>query len=178
MKQYYPWLCSLLFLLSACSQETTETGFEVTTDNIEGNVPAMEREEDLFGEDFMGHIDNVDLSTLPPSGKEGVDIDLTQFSSSMVYAIVYQMVFYPEDFVGLTIHMEGKFFIWENPETGREYYSTIVEDALACCQQGLEFILAEGEYPALDTPIAVTGELELYEEYGYENIRLINARFS
>lgn len=175
MKKPYQYAIALgLILLSGCSSRkpipTAE--FQVTTGNVEGNVPALER-------DILDHQCNVELANIPRSDIEGVDIDLTEMSSAMVYAIVYQMLFFPEEYIGLTIRMTGDFFVWENPQTQKEHYTTIVEDALACCQQGLEFVLAEGsypeDYPAIDSRNTVVGELAVYAEEGYENIHLINA---
>ena len=43
------------------------------------------------------------------SNIEGVDIDLTALSSTVVYGQVYNMMYYPEKFVGKTIRMEGMY---------------------------------------------------------------------
>lgn len=160
----------LLALLSSCASPQEE---EFSLPLGEGNIPAIE----LHPPPVVEEEDEMLLSTTP-----GIDIDLTQLSSAMVYGVVFQMVFYPEEYVGKTIRMAGDFFVFVNPDTGQEYYSTIVEDALACCQQGLEFILSEGtypqDYPTVGSEIMVTGVLELYAEHGYENIRLIDAQLT
>lgn len=144
------------------------------TGKVQGNTPALSEEDRYF--DQHG---NVIFEEIPRSDLEGIDIDLTDMSKAMVYGIVYQMMFFPEDYVGLTLRMEGDFFVWVNPMNDREHYSTIVEDALACCQQGLEFRLAEGvypeDYPQIGTENTVVGQLALYEVDGVENIYLSNA---
>lgn len=166
---------SMVCVLTACSQEEApSTGFQVTTEKVEGSTPAL-HEEDRYFDEFG----NVIFAEIPRSDQDGIDIDLTQMSASMVYGIVYQMMFFPEDYVGLTMRMEGDFFVWINPETDQEYYSTIVKDALACCQQGLEFRLKDGiypqDYPEIGNYITVVGELGIYEVDGVENIYLANA---
>lgn len=142
--------------------------------DITGNTPALSPEERYF--DDHG---NVIFQEIPRSDQAGIDIDLTQLSTAMVYGIVYQMMFFPEDYVGLTLRMEGEFFVWINPMTDRQHYSTIVKDALACCQQGLEFRLAQAvyphDYPEIGTQNTVVGQVALYEVDGVENIFLDNA---
>lgn len=176
MKRFLPVLA--LLCLTACSgDDVSQTGG--LTVSVEGNVPAMERppEDDNLGHNFL-----VDFDALPSSDIEGVDIDLTQMSASMVYAVVERMLFYPEEYLGLTFRIHGTFFLWENPMTGQVHYSCVVEDALACCQQGLEFLVSDAtypdDYPQIQQTITVIGELQLYQGDGYENIHLINAQWS
>lgn len=178
MKKITCFSLAFLLLLTACATE--EPNYE--TDHYvaqEGRVPAMDVTEE---EEWEKAHQEVQFADIPLSQTQGVDIDLTQMSSAMVYGVVFQMVFYPEEYVGMTVRMGGKFFVWENPATGEEFYATIVEDALACCEQGLEFILAQGEYPQdypqLEEEIVVTGVLEMYQGDGFENIRLVNAELS
>lgn len=113
-----------------------------------------------------------DLSTT-----EGVDIDLTLLSSTLVYAEVYNMMYYPEDYVGKIIKMKGSFNVYTDTEKGIDYLAVLVADATACCQQGLEFTW-EGhkypeDYPKMGTEMTVTGEVELYEEDGFMYLRII-----
>lgn len=110
---------------------------------------------------------------------EGIDLDLTQLSSTMVFSEVYQMMFYPEEYVGKTIRMFGQFLVYQDQQTEELYFACVVQDALACCAQGIEFILKDGVYP-YDYPepgsfVMITGEFATYEEYGYTMIHLINA---
>jgi len=61
----------------------------------------------------------------------------------MVYAQVFNMLIMPEEYEGRLIKVGGTFvrFI-PNGET-EPVNSVIVSDALACCQQGLEFKFAD-----------------------------------
>ncbi len=105
-----------------------------------------------------------------------IDVDLTKLSSIMVYAEVFNIVMNPEEYDGKTIKMTGPCFIYENPDTGEQFYATIIQDATACCAQGLEFYLMDGiAYPEVDEIITVVGEVEAYEDFGMMFCRIINA---
>lgn len=110
-----------------------------------------------------------------------IDIDLTQLSSTFVYSEVYDMMVKPENYIGKTIRMTGAFNVYEDEETGKIYYSCIISDATACCQQGIEFELKgkhkyPDDYPKQDEEITVTGEFEIYKEEGEDYCRLKNAK--
>lgn len=98
-------------------------------------------------------------------------VDLTKLSTTMVYAEVYNMLASPKSYVGRTIRMRGPYSVSFYEPTGLNYHFVIVEDAAACCQQGLEFEwIGEHSYPE-DYPepgahIEVTGVFEGYEELG------------
>ena len=59
----------------------------------------------------------------------------------MVYSEVYNMMNAPGDYIGKTIKMTGQFVYYENPDTKAQYFTCIIGDAMACCSQGLEFVL-------------------------------------
>ena len=114
------------------------------------------------------------------SSEEAVDIDLTAMSSTMVFSEVSAMLAEPDSFLGKTVRMAGQFAIYEDPSTGNIYFACIVQDATACCSNGIEFTL-EGEpeypqgYPELGSEITVTGTFDKYEENGFYYITLRNA---
>lgn len=113
---------------------------------------------------------------------EGVDVDLTTLSSTMVYAEVYNMMYEPEGFVGKVIRMDGFCNSYYDEATGKNYYACIIQDATACCAQGVEFVLAE-DYGADDYPqdgdwITVTGIFDTYEEGDYTYCTLRDATMS
>ncbi|MBQ9157104.1 MAG: hypothetical protein IJ137_10040 [Eubacterium sp.] len=110
------------------------------------------------------------------SNTEGIDVDLTTLSSSMVYSEVYNMMFEPDKYIGKTIKMEGQLTIYQDDTTGNTYYSCIVKDAAACCAQGMEFILADKSYPEEGSNITVTGVFDTYTEDGYEYCTLKDAK--
>lgn len=114
------------------------------------------------------------------SSTEGVDVDLTTLSSTMVYSEVYNMMIMPEDYMGKTIKMNGIFSYMTDETTGNVYYACIIMDATACCSQGIEFELAgdytyPDDYPEIGGDITVTGTFDVYEEDGYKYCTLRNA---
>ena len=122
-----------------------------------------------------------DPVTTPDAQSEGVDVDLTKLSSTMVYSEVYNMMVAPDKYVGKTVRMRGQFALYEDTESGARYFACIIADATACCSQGLEFVL-EGthaypqDYPSLGTEITVTGEFRTYEENGSLYCHLTDAK--
>ncbi len=121
------------------------------------------------------------VTTTSDTQSEGVDVDLTKLSSTMVYSEVYNMMVAPDKYVGKTVRMRGQFALYEDTQSGARYFSCIIADATACCSQGLEFVL-EGthaypqDYPSLGTEITVTGEFRTYEENGSLYCHLTDAK--
>ncbi len=131
-----------------------------------------------------------DASTKPEGGSEErdciseksgndsviIDYDLTNMSSDMVYAIVYQMMVDPDAYIGKTFRMEGMYYAVYYEPAGKYYHYCIIQDALACCAQGMEFVWGDGshvypdEYPKENTKIVVQGTFETYREDGDDNL--------
>ncbi len=107
---------------------------------------------------------------------EEVDIDLTTMGPDMVYATVYQLMVDPDTYAGKKIRMKGFYYAAYYEPTDTYYHYGVIQDALACCQQGLEFVWGDGshvypdEYPAEETEIYVTGTFETYQEEGDLNL--------
>jgi len=109
------------------------------------------------------------------------EIDLTLLSGTMVYSQVSQMVYQPEEYVGKTVKMQGPFAVYEGEE--RNYYACIIQDATACCANGIEFLWAgdhayPDDYPELGTEITVIGTFDIYEEDGFLYTQLADAQVS
>lgn len=100
------------------------------------------------------------------NGEEGIDIDLTVLSSTMVYSMVYCMVTSPDSYIGMTVKMCGQAASYHNEQTDEYYHACIIMDATACCSQGIEYEL-EGDYPEDNEIIYVTGTFDTYTEDGY-----------
>ncbi|MBP5607478.1 MAG: hypothetical protein J6X66_04315 [Lachnospiraceae bacterium] len=99
------------------------------------------------------------------STTEGIDIDLTSLSSTLVYSEVYNMMYMPEEYIGKTIKMQGYFSFYRDEVSGAEYYSCIIKDATACCAQGIEFIPGNPEaIPADGEDVTVVGVFDTYME--------------
>lgn len=112
--------------------------------------------------------------TATPS-PDGVDLDLTQLSATMVFAEVAAMVRTPEDYLGKTVRMEGPLAVYEaNPALGIDYfYTVVIQDATACCQQGMEFIWPEGTLPEAGTGLVVTGTFAEYDCGGLPSYHIV-----
>ncbi|MDR1668341.1 MAG: hypothetical protein LBR76_00095 [Oscillospiraceae bacterium] len=98
------------------------------------------------------------------------DVDLTVMNATMVYGEVYNMMTNPEDYMGKTVKARGPYYASFYEETGQVYHFVLIEDAAACCQQGLEFIWDGHAYPDSfppdNTNVEVTGVFGQYEELG------------
>lgn len=109
--------------------------------------------------------------TVSAAGTDGIDIDFTQLSANLVYAEVYNIMQAPEDYIGKTLKIDGLYYASYYDVTDQFYHFILIEDALACCQQGLEFKWSGGhEYPA-DYPdelaeIQLVGTFDDYVEDG------------
>ncbi len=112
--------------------------------------------------------------------EEGIDIDLTVMSGTMVYSEVYNMMNEPEKYIGKSVKMQGAFAVYEDEFNGENVYACIVKDAAACCATGIEFI-REGEhtypddYPKNGNEIVVRGVFDVYEDGDYKYCTLKNA---
>ena len=101
-----------------------------------------------------------------------VDYDLTTMNSDMVYATVYQFMVEPDSYVGKSVRMKGLYYVGYYEPTAQYYHYCLIQDALSCCAQGLEFVWDDGshvypdEYPTEETEIVVQGVFDLYQEEG------------
>lgn len=97
-------------------------------------------------------------------------VDLTQLSSTMVYAEVYHMMMEPELYLGKTIIMRGTYASNYYDLLDQHYHFVVITDALACCAQGIEFVWGDrkpGEYPQENAEIEVSGVFKSYQEEEY-----------
>lgn len=122
----------------------------------------------------------------PQAGAGDVDVDLTTLSSTMVFAEVSSLVYDPIPYLGQRVRMEGIFSVDHaytmegEVDLSQNYFYCIIEDALACCAQGLEFSLAGDyaypeDYPAEGDTIRVVGTVEFFEVNGFRHLRLGDA---
>jgi uncharacterized membrane protein YcgQ (UPF0703/DUF1980 family) len=99
----------------------------------------------------------------------------------MVYSEVWNMLVYPENYIGKTVKMDGALAIYHDEDTDKNYFACVISDATACCSQGIEFALTEDytypdDYPEEGGKICVTGVFDTYEEDGYIYCTLRDAR--
>lgn len=153
---------------------------EITEDETTEDDNSLENSDDAES-DTIGHWTEEDYEE--QTGIEiddTVDVDLTVLSATMVYAEVYNMLCYPDDYEGKLIKMTGTFLTYEDPETGILYYAVFVQDAAACCVQGFEFELLDEDSacPEYGAEVTVIGEFVTYYEYGIRYAQLSEAYFA
>lgn len=107
------------------------------------------------------------------AGEDGIDVDLSKLSGTMAYAEVYNMMVYPEEYIGKTIRIRGPYYASYLEDTDTYYHYVIITDATACCESGIEVIwdnnehVYPDEYPDNLTEVEATGIFNTYEEGGY-----------
>lgn len=116
---------------------------------------------------------------------ESTFVDLTALSSTMVYAEVFAMMSSPEDYVGKTVKMQGIFskgqlYAAGSLNEGGTVFACVIQDATACCAQGIPFELAGDhtypqDYPELGDTITVVGTFEIHQQEGMQFCRLRDA---
>lgn len=159
----------------AATEATTEesTTVEATTDTATTDTAATEAETT---EDVTAESQNI-------NGMDGVDIDLTEMSSDMVYATIYQMLVEPDSYIGKTVRIKGNYYASWYDKTAKYYHYAIIQDAMACCAQGMEFELSDesltypDDYPEENAEITIVGTFETYveEDENYMYCKLTNA---
>ena len=177
MKKLFCTLIVVLTLLSLAACGSEKDKGTATTDKQTSNSSVSQNQTTEKSSE------SAPTTSKPAQSADGIDVDLTKLSSTMVYSEVYNMRVSPDNYTGKTVKMNGAFAYYEDPETKKQYFACIIADATACCSQGLEFILTgehtyPNDYPELNSEITVTGTFETYEENGYNYCRLVNAEFS
>lgn len=112
-----------------------------------------------------------------------IDLDLSDYSSTMLFAEMYNMTLMPEDYDGKVIKIKGQFSSYQKPKTKEVCYIVFCMDTTACCGQAMDFILQDpSQHPENelepDAEITVIGRFEIYEEnadYGIASFRLADA---
>ena len=171
-------------LITGCKHKNTKIKGVSSSSSVEELI-VRQIEEEVYGtvQEESPTVERPEETAIPndaaddmAEGKTTVDYDLTAMSSDMVYATVYQMMILPEDYEGKTFRMEGSFYATYYEPTQSYYYYCIIQDATACCVQGLEFVWGDGshkypdEYPEEYTDVVVEGTFETYREEGDENL--------
>ena len=114
---------------------------------------------------------NSEKQNAPVAAAKSVDVDLTALSSTMVYAEVVNILSNPGDYMGKIIRMNGLYYASYYDVTDLFYHYVIIQDATACCAQGLEFMLSGDktypeDYPDDEANIEVVGVFGSYDELG------------
>lgn len=126
----------------------------------------------------LNKIVNDDSSTMKQSIDENgrkVDVDLSKLSATMVYAEVFNMLIAPDEYNGKIIRVKGIFNSFIPNGKIERAFTVVVSDALACCQQGIEFKFSEAkrcpeDFPPLNSEIEIIGKFvmtQTLEGYDY-----------
>lgn len=170
-------LCLLLaaltvFGLGACGKKSADPRAETTFPTTASEEPKP--------------LQTLPLETAPSKDTgESTFVDLTALSSTMVYAEVFAMMSSPEDYVGKTVKMQGIFskgqlYAAGSLNDGGTVFACVIQDATACCAQGIPFELAGDhtypqDYPELGDTITVVGTFEIHQQEGMQFCRLRDA---
>lgn len=156
-------ILGLSFLISGCSKAVTSIDDSKPSDYIP-TTAETKSSEPKTSEIITTAAENQNEA----SSETEYDVDLTKLSSTMIYGEVYNMMVDPEAYVGKTIKMQGKYVTGFYDATGQYYHYVVIEDATACCQQGLEFLWSDHTYPedfpTENSEIIVTGVYKSYTE--------------
>ena len=87
----------------------------------------------------------------------------------------------PENYVGKTVKMKGAFDCYHDEAADQYYFACIIQDATACCAQGIEFILTDDyrypdDYPEIGNEICVIGTFDTYTEGDFTYATLRDAK--
>ena len=154
MKKLFCTLIVVLTLLSLAACGSEKDKGTATTDKQTSNSSVSQNQTTEKSSE------SAPTTSKPAQSADGIDVDLTKLSSTMVYSEVYNMMVSPDNYTGKTVKMNGAFAYYEDPETKKQYFACIIADATACCSQGLEFILTgehtyPNDYPELNSEITV-----------------------
>lgn len=152
-------------------QEGMAEADKASSDEVENDLQETDARQSGLNDNAPESEVDADTNTVL-SSTEGIDVDLTSLSSTMVYSEVYNMMYDPDSYLGKTIKMDGLFTAYHDESTGNNYFACIIQDATACCAQGVEFVLTDdysypNDYPSEGDEITVTGVFDTYNEGDY-----------
>ncbi|MBQ1474378.1 MAG: hypothetical protein IIZ32_03665 [Ruminococcus sp.] len=172
MKKLIPLLLTALFVLSlaACSKSNTS----------QPAVPVSSAVSETNAEIPATSPAATDPAAANQSAKsaDGIDVDLTAMSSTMVYSEVLNMQQTPDEYIGKIVKMKGPFNVSEIGDN--RYFACIIADATACCSTGIEFVWAGDhsypeDYPEKNQEITVVGTFNTYMEGSSKYMQLKDA---
>ena len=183
---FFSLLISACIILSGCGgqpEESVEEPVILEESKDISETATVEISDDIAAAEPVPYDELIPTPEEPEEEPVILDdtvVDLTTMSSTMVYGQVYNMMYYPEKFIGKTVKMKGLYSDYFDQALGKHYYACIIMDATACCAQGVEFILTDDykypdDYPEDGDEITVEGTFDVYEEDGGSYCTLRNA---
>ena len=191
MKQLFCLLLAACMMASLCACGK-DSGKDARNDASSSNEESSASAESIPTPKEQETLDEQQTPEEPEqtqTSADGVEVDLTVLSSTVVYSEVYNMLYNdPAHYLGKTVKARGGFSIYQLVTDGvlqpdPVAYACIIADATACCAEGMEFV-PEGDltypedYPELGAEITVIGEFQSYEENGMTWYHLVNARLA
>ncbi len=164
----------------AAEESSDVASVEISEEIVPAAAEAAEEVSAEAAEQTITAAEESSVTEENASAIEGDYVDLTALSSTMIYSEVYNMMYYPENYVGKVIRMEGAYSDYYDEAKGKHFYGCIIMDATACCAQGVEFeptadYTYPDDFPKEGDMILVEGTFDLYEEDGYTYCTLRNA---
>ena len=154
--------------VSQSNADASDDGKEDGTESL--SAADGETSQNPDSAEAVGDSEQTELGTT-----EGIDVDLTTLSSTMVYSEVSNMMVNPDQYMGKTVKMSGTMSVYHDTDNGQDYYACVIADATACCSQGIEFETTDKLYPPEGSEVTVTGVFDTYEENGYQYCTLRGA---
>lgn len=173
-------ILTIMFCLTGCaSQPSKRSDGKTSVDRVLENQIAN-AEETSEPEEIAEQLNETDSVTSDQEttiiSSVDADVDLTVMGSDMIYATVFQMMMEPMTYTGKTVKMQGTYYSSYYEPTNQRYYFVMIEDAAACCSQGIEFVWGDGthtypnEYPEDYSEVEVIGVFETYKEEGDDSL--------
>jgi len=171
-------LLSLALLTSACDNgatgKTQDAAGNPGQTNGAGTVAVtVPKDADETEEENPEQADSSPVPEQELSAETAVtDADVLNVGEKMFVGQMNDIYANTDDYLGRTIRYEGYFTYFENPETG-DRYDMVVRNGPGCC--GYDSLVGfevdwDGTLPNNDDWCVVQGEVDVYEEDGWDYI--------
>ena len=107
----------------------------------------------------------------------GCDIrfDPARTERELAYSEAVNMNVWPQNYVGKTRTVTGESVSERFAVSDKTYHFVAVPNADGTYAEKIEYLSSDGCYPADGAPVTVTGEFEVFLEYGIQYCRLKDA---
>lgn len=106
----------------------------------------------------------------------GTETDPARIERELAYVEAVNMNIWPENYVGKTRTVSGQSTSSYFAVTDKTYHSIAVPNKDGTYTEEVEYLTADGTYPADGIPVTVTGKFETYMENGIQYCRLKDAK--
>ena len=81
-----------------------------------------------------------------------IDIDMTNFSITILFALLQNLVNYPDDYIGKVIKIKGDFKSWKDETTNEDVYLINISDEAACCSAEIQIVFDKDSFDISQLP--------------------------